>query len=292
LSLLCLPGYEAEVARRFATWLTGPAARDWDQLEFTGVAHDDPAMQLLIEHLSADGQLSDQRFDFQCWRTQLPPDWDSFLAGLSSSRRQRTRMLLRRSVDQGRIVLREVATAEDLAHAFPILVDLHQKRRQSLGQEGCFACPQFSDFHRDVSRRFLAAGKLRMLWLERAGQPIAVEYGFVGGDTVYYYQGGFDPAAADERPGWLCIGASLRRAIDEGYCAYDFLRGDESYKASWHAESRPMLQYRVFGRGSSGQLRRAAWWSTQSAKRFVRGCKAALAPKPSDQPAQNPLQNL
>ncbi len=233
LSLLCLPGYEEEVARQFVSWLTGPAARDWDQLEFTGVAHDDPAMPLLVEHLSADGQLSEQRLDCQCWRTQLPPDWASFLAGLSASRRQRTRMLLRRNVDQGRIVLRRVETAEDLAYAFPLLVDLHQKRRRSLGQEGCFACPQFSDFHRDVSRRFLAAGKLRMLWLELAGQPIAVEYGFVGGDTIYYYQGGFDPTAADEQPGWLCFSASLRLAIDEGYRAYDFLRGDESYKASW-----------------------------------------------------------
>jgi CelD/BcsL family acetyltransferase involved in cellulose biosynthesis len=118
-----------------------------------------------------------------------------------------------------------------------------------------------------------------MLSLELAGRPIAVEYGFVGNDTIYYYQGGFDPAASDERPGWLCFSVSLRRAIDEGYRAYDFLRGDESYKASWNAESQQMLKYRVFGRGPAAQLRRAAWYTKQGVKRLVRNCRSALRPK-------------
>ena len=279
LSLLCLPGHEGEVARHLASWLTDAAARDWDQLEFSGVAHDDGALPSLIEHLAADGQLTDQRLDCHCWRTELPADWEGFLAGLSSSRRQRTRTLLRRSIDSGRVALREVENVEDLEYAFPLLIDLHQKRRRSLGQAGCFANRQFTDFHREVSRAMLAAGTLRMLWLELAGHPIAVEYGFVGGKTIYYYQGGFDPAAADDRPGWLCFGASLRRAIEQGYQAFDFLRGDESYKGSWRADSQPMLQYRVFGRGTSAQVRRAAWHTTQSARRFVRGCRAALASK-------------
>ena len=71
---------------------------------------------------------------------------------------------------------------------------------------------------------------------------MAAEYGFVGDDTIYYYQGGFEPELADESPGWLSLAASLRLAIDQGYRSYDFLRGDESYKSSWRTVARPLVR--------------------------------------------------
>lgn len=280
LSLLCAQERAAEVAERLADWLCGPAAGAWDVLDFSGVAADDPAVRTLTERLRAAGLAVYVSAEVQCWRTQLAPAWDEFLQGLSTSRRHRIRTLLRRSLDEGQAVLHTVRTGEQLARVFPLLVDLHQQRRRSLGQVGCFADPRFAAFQQQVCREFLAAGRLRLLWLELAGQPIAAEYGLTGGDTVYYYLGGFDPAAAAAQPGWLALGASLRQAVAEGYRAFDFLRGDESYKASWRAEPRPLCHYRVFGRRPTAQLHRAAWRAGETARRLVRHCRLALGRKP------------
>ena len=98
----------------------------------------------------------------------------------------------------------------------------------------------------------MAAGKLRLSWLELDGAPIAIEYSFTGGDTVYYYQGGFDPAVSKLGPGWLMTALSMRAAIAEGYRYFDFLRGDEPYKASWNATPRPLVERRVAGRRPDG----------------------------------------
>ena len=65
---------------------------------------------------------------------------------------------------------------------------------------------------------------MRLRWLEYEGRPAAIEYSLTGGDTVYYYQSGLDPAMAEESPGWVALGATLRDAIAEGYRMYDFAR--------------------------------------------------------------------
>ncbi len=69
-------------------------------------------------------------------------------------------------------------SATELEAAWPILVDLHQRRRKSLGEPGCFASNSFYDFHRDVAERLLKRGQLRLSWLTLDGMPAAAEYHF------------------------------------------------------------------------------------------------------------------
>jgi CelD/BcsL family acetyltransferase involved in cellulose biosynthesis len=192
------------------------------------------------------------------------------LATLSKSRRERIRQLDRRCFTTGRAVLHEVKNAVELARCFTLLIDLHQRRRESLGQRGCFRSAAFTAFHRDLCEQMLEDGRLRMLWMEIEGRTAAVEYGIVGGDTVYYYQGGFDPDLADERPGWLSFSGSLHQAIDEGYRKFDFLRGDEQYKASWHAEPQPLVQVRVVGRRAAARARNVAWRTGECLRGWAR----------------------
>ena len=176
---------------------------------------------------------------------------------------------IRKLVDTGRIRLRRAETPADVSRAFEILVDLHQKRRGMLQQPGCFASPSFTAFHRELAEGFLAAGKLRLSWLELDDAPIAIEYSFTGGDTVYYYQGGFDPGVSQLGPGWLMSALSLRAAIAEGYRYFDFLRGDEPYKASWNATPRPLVERRVASRRPAARMRHAAWQTGEAVRRWA-----------------------
>ena len=48
---------------------------------------------------------------------------------------------------------------------------------------------------------------------------MAAEYSFAGGQTVFYYLGGFEPELADEQPGWLSLAQAIKRAIEDGFRA-------------------------------------------------------------------------
>ncbi len=270
LTLLARPEWETQVAEALADWLAGEAAADWDLVDLAGMPKDSSVMNVFRDRLRQRGHIVHQQPELNSWRLSLPNDWEHYLAGLSPSRRQRTRMLWRRNFETGRTKLLRVETPEELERAFAILVDLHQKRRASLAQAGCFSSGRFTSFHREVAARLLASGQLRLLWLELEGRPIAVEYGFSGGDTIYYYQGGFDPEFAADRPGWLAFAGSLNSAIAEGYRTFDFLRGDESYKHSWGAEPVALERWRIVARRPSAHVRHAAWRTGETVKRWAR----------------------
>jgi CelD/BcsL family acetyltransferase involved in cellulose biosynthesis len=265
LTILCPAELRPQVGRRLADWLATEGAAQWHLLDLTGVEEADAAIDCLGRRLAEYAHKVDRQFDLSCWRTALPDDWPQFLATLTKSRRERTRYLLRRAMDSGRGVVHRVETEDDLARGFDVLVDLHQKRRRSLSQAGCFTSRRFTEFHREVAGRFLASGKLRLLWTELDGRPMSADYGFVGGDTVYYYQSGFEPELSSESPGWISLAVSLKLAIEEGYRNFDFLRGDESYKTSWQAAARPLVHVRIVGRRARARARWAA----------SRGCVAA-----------------
>jgi CelD/BcsL family acetyltransferase involved in cellulose biosynthesis len=270
LTILCRDGFEAPVAHRLADWLATDAAGEWHLLDLGGVEESDATIRQFAERFEQHGHIVDTRAESNCWRTGLPSDWQQFLAGLTSSRRARTRALLRAAFENGPAVLHAVESPADLEHAFPILIDLHQKRRRSLSQPGCFASPRFTAFHREVAGRLLAAGHLRLMWTEWDSRPMSVDYGFVGGDTVYYYQGGFDPDLSAHSPGWLSNAVSLKRAIEQGYRSYDFLRGDESYKSSWQASVRPLVRLRIVGSQATARARYATWRGSETLKSWTR----------------------
>lgn len=269
-TVLCREDLVAPVAACLADWLAYDVAERWQMLDLAGVADADPVVAELGRQMAARGHVVDRRVDANTWSVELPADWDQYLSTLSRTRRERTRQLLRRLIDSGRAVVHQVRDSAELDRAFDVLIELHQRRRQSLDQPGCFASPRFTTFHRDVARQLLAAGQLRLRWIELDGHPIAAEYSLVGGTTVYYYQGGFEPDAANERPGWLAFATSLQSAINSGLHTFDFLRGDEAYKASWGAKPKPLVRVRIIGRQPAARARYATWRSSQTVKSWAR----------------------
>ncbi len=211
----------------------------WDLLELDGVDGEDGPVMRLLRHLEERGCSQDANPPVQTWRLALPDSWEAFLAMVSKGHRKKLRRADRELFATGRAVLRAVETCAQLEPALDTLIDLHQKRRQLLGEPGCFASIQFTNFHRDVARRLLLEGQLQMLLLDLDGKTAAVEYQIVGAGTTYIYQAGIDPQRLDEEPGHLITAATLKRAIQRGNRAVDFLRGDEPYKSHFRAEPRP-----------------------------------------------------
>lgn len=277
LSLFCAPGREAEVAAALADWLIAARAGDverrspsWERLEFEGIVASDETMRMLLERLAQCGAVIDRRRAESCWRVTLPGSWEAYLAALSKSHRKQLRRFERRLFATGRARLHAATSEEELGRAFEILVDLHRRRRESLGDRGRFHDRRFIEFHRDVARQFFADGTLQLCWLELDGRPIASEYQIVGGQTVYAYQSGIDPAALGQEPGRLATLAALQAAIAAGHRSYDLLRGNEAYKAHWRARPTPCIDVRVLpGRGADW-VRHGVWVARENVRTWAK----------------------
>jgi CelD/BcsL family acetyltransferase involved in cellulose biosynthesis len=268
VGLLAAHGMEEAVAGALASTLSEQA--DWDLLDFAGVDADDVATNALIDQLALTNAAVTRMEADRCWVIDLPPTWEEFLAMQSKSHRKQLRQMDARVLQSGRARWRLVESPAEFATAWSTLIDLHQRRRQSLGEPGCFASRTWAAFHWDVAQQLLAEGRLRLSVLELDGRPIAAEYHFVGAAATYAYQGGVDPDRLHDEPGQLSTICSIKRAIDEGQRQFDFLRGDEPYKAHWRATPRSTVRLVAIPSRTMPRLRHAVWSGVRQASRAAR----------------------
>jgi CelD/BcsL family acetyltransferase involved in cellulose biosynthesis len=275
LTILCREGCEEMVTLALADWLCPPEgsashAPLWQRLELGGIDQGDLPVSRLLERLEARGNLVHRRRRSSCWRVRLPADWDAYLATLSKSHRKQIRRLERHYFQTGRAQLHIARTPGELERGLERLAQLHQRRRESLGERGCFSSTQFAAFHRQTARRLLDSGSLRLVWLTVDGRTVAGEYQVLGDGVVYAYQSGIEPDALEHEPGRLITVATLRMAIAEGRRAFDFLRGDESYKAHWRALPRLTQDIRVVSLARGARLRHNLWLASDHVKSWIK----------------------
>jgi len=140
----------------------------------------------------------------------------------------------------------ESATSETLDELLTALFDLHAARWQMRGLPGVLADDVVQSFHRDVARRMLDAGALRMHAMRVNDRIAAVFYGFAHQGTVYYYLSGFDPALDRLSIGSILVAHAVEEAVREGATTFDFLRGAEEYKYAWGATDRVNRRRQLF----------------------------------------------
>ena len=270
LTVPAAQGLEDLVARALADWLAAARGPDaWDLLELTAIGSEDAAIGQLAERLEARGSLVHRRAGARCWRIGLPKSWDEYLATLSHGHRSELRRAERWLLASGRAVVHRVQRPEDLRRGLQVLVDLHQRRWHSLGQPGCFSSQRYAAFHSELLPELLARRELLLFWIELDGKPFVVEYLMVAGDTVYYYQGGLDVDRLGDSPGRLGIIVALRLAIDGGYRVFDFLRGDEPYKAHFRAKPHACPEIRAVSAVFPARVRHGIWLAGSNTKRWL-----------------------
>jgi CelD/BcsL family acetyltransferase involved in cellulose biosynthesis len=254
LSLICRPEDAETVATAVAEHLTEDCD-DWDCLELPAVDVGDAAIEHLVERLESRECLVASRVTGNTWQAVLPDAWDTYEQSLTANNRRSIRRLQKKVIATSRTERHVVTCGEDFEPIWKVFVDLHQRRRKSLGEPGCFASKVFHDFHHEVAQELLATGQLRMSWVDIDGSPAVAEYQYVGPTTNYSYQSGVDPDRMDLSPGHVGNFFAIQRAISEGCCSFDFLRGDEFYKTFWNAKPKPICDWCVFSNRRLARLR-------------------------------------
>jgi CelD/BcsL family acetyltransferase involved in cellulose biosynthesis len=276
LTILSATGKEEDVAEIVAEYLTEstPEARAdcprWDHLELTGVDYEDRPTEYLADSLRRRNCTVHRRSTVNCWRIDLPTEWEDYLASLSKKFRQEVRRLERRYFESGKAVMKSIEKIADLPRGLDLLIDLHQRRWQSLGEPGCYASSQYENFIREVSPLLMPQGQMQLQWLEIEGRPAAAEYQLIGGGAVYAYQTAIDPDCIADQPGKLNNLSSIRTSIEGGHRFYDFLRGDEPYKAHFRAAGRPSMEIRIIPDRAASKLRHKLWLTGSKVKRWLK----------------------
>ncbi|MBC8134851.1 MAG: GNAT family N-acetyltransferase [Fibrella sp.] len=235
LDIIAHPEHEQAVVHALLTWLAGDGRSfrlDVKQARPGGV---------LATHLSAaqtsvgDATVASITGE-ACPSASLPSTWDEYTRSLGKKRRANIGYYERNLQKHFKAVVFAVANTETIAEDTEAFFALHQRRWNARWLPGAFAHASARRFHYDMAQSLLAGGFLRLHTLTLDGRTEATLYCFHKGDTTYYYLGGFEPELARFSIGSVLTARAIRYAIEvDGAKAFDFLRGNESYKYAWGA---------------------------------------------------------
>lgn len=281
-SVATRPGSEVSVATVLADLIGNPSQhklfRDVDLFELEGHTENDPVMVALAEQLGRSGASVSIEEISATWKAELPDSWPEFENRISKSFRRKTKKATARLAMQD-VAATVAATREEMKSAWPIFVDLHQRRRNSLGEPGCFADSRFERFLYQATLALAETGHahINMTWLKN--RPMVTNLEFACGRDVYMYQTGLDPEHAGFEPGHLIFTWAIKNAIERGCHSFDFLRGDEPYKARWNAVRIPLMRTRIVPNRITSRLRNGLWNAGRSVRDWTRA-KPTVAIEP------------
>jgi CelD/BcsL family acetyltransferase involved in cellulose biosynthesis len=248
----------------------------WEEIAFSALDGLSPAVQRLEPAFHGRGFSCESKVASRCPYIALPKRWEDYLLALSSD----DRYMVKRSLRDferwaGKDSLIEVARGhEDLQRGSAILRQLHEHRWQAGGKEGVFGSPVFRRFHGMLMPVLLDQGELDLRWLSVHGEPVAVSYGIVNENRLYFYQGGrATTVPKGVRPGIVLHLHAIRAAIEAGRLEYDFLGGDARYKTQLATHTRPLAELRV----TRPSLPEAARAAVAAGRRLLRRSETSAA---------------
>ena len=199
----------------------------------------------------------------------LPETWGAFLQTLSRKRRAGLRRTIER-LEGLNIRFERVDSAAAVLEAMEELFRLHTARWRLAGISGAFRSKQRREFYMKAALSALQ-NKTLDLWTARIeGNIVAVELGFVTSGRRVALQSGFDPRFARLRVGAALEAHVIQAAILAGVREYDFLGGDQRFKAGWGAQLREYTSVKC-APGGAGSA-----WVRLSESKVVRSLRNTL----------------
>ena len=267
MSIVCRQDLVEPVAELMVSAVTSPAFQSRygriDLVELEGFASGERSVEQMIERLATANWRMERRTLENTWRVDLAGGWEGLRSGVRKSIRRKINRAQKRFKDpEFRFEMR--SDWSDIEPVWPEFVTLHQKRRNELGQPGCFADHRFENFLLEATRALADHGlaKMSVVWFQ--DRMLSTVLCFELGEGLGMYQSGTETELSHLEPGHLANAWTLRYAIDHGYRWFDYLRGDEPYKAQWGAVPTAVQRVRLWSPKLSTRLRRLAFSAGRS----------------------------
>ena len=246
---------DAEASRELFGRLLATRPR---QLAVSFLEEEDPARASLEQAADANGYRSVATTRLRSPYLDLPTDPDAVAQILNGKRRREMRRRRRQLEEQGEVQI-------DLAEEGGIEGLLEEGFRvESLGWKGERGTAIASDertrrFYSDVARWAEGRGWMRFGFLRVGGKPVAFDFAFEQGGSLYLIKTGFDPARRAQAPGLELRLASITKAAADGCRHYEFLGQPEPTKLEWTDRCRHRVRVQAFRPSVGGTVDRWLW---------------------------------
>ena len=286
LDMLAAPGRETDVR---AAVLEALGELSWDLCDLDGLWRESPTAHFLAQRFpnargvsasraglgGVEAQvLRDARLRFVCPHIPLTGTYEEFLSALGrrENLRRREKWLYR----QPGVSVEVARTPEEARIAVERFLELHRARWSVEGGSDGLSDERHEAFHRIAVRMLAERGWLRLYTLFAARRPVASVYGVVHKRKFLYYQSGYDPAWRSKSVGLVLLARTVQDAYAERVAEFDFLRGNETYKAEWARSDRWTIQLRLW-RGTLGKAARAGQKAALFARESIKAAMPAAA---------------
>ncbi|HEY9085684.1 MAG TPA: GNAT family N-acetyltransferase [Candidatus Tyrphobacter sp.] len=233
----------------------------WDVLRARSVR--DPRVRALVTRLG-EGKVVTREEGTPCHVVPLPSSWDEYLAQ-NRNGKQALRYALRRRNAWAEASFTD-ADSSTIERDVEALLRLHKVRWKS----------NLPKARRTYGRLFLEAHargccRVGVLWSEEK-KPLAAQAAFIDPERRSWgiYMLAYDTSVSKHSPGIGMLMRGIERAISERFEEYDFLRGDEAYKARFGSEVRWLENFTIRRRSRRVRFAESAWTHALRAKRVVR----------------------
>lgn len=274
LSILCAASSAETIGREMGHWLADHANSSddrWSYLDLDGIISGDRAMIGLSRGLSEGGVWIDIQSRMHTWFKETTGTLEDHLAALGRSRRRTARRLLKQLEQSPELSCELVSCESDLASSLDLMIDLHQRRWNSVGQPGSYAEPTFREFIHAAALEFFRRDRLRLCSLKLHDQIIASSLQMVADDqSLAIYSTGVDLSHAEIEPGNLLNMLTMQHAYANSLPGIDYLRGDEPYKAQLQATPRRIARMLATPPTPRGRIQHTAWRSAFEVTQWIR----------------------
>lgn len=234
LDVFCRRGREREVAEALYDFLMGEGKQSWDIMHLQDI----PAGALFLLHflkkIQAEGKYAEIAYSSYCPVANLRGAEDGFPVNISLRRKKRFKQelaILSREANVEHAVIKgeKPDSFEEFFRLYEGKGGLPGKNLRSILQGFSNRCNGDSPIQIDM--------------LSVNGQAVAALLHLQYKDTIAIYLMAVDKEFNPKISlGNLLVGKCIKNSIDEGYDAYDFLKGEENYKFHWATGGRCTMQ--------------------------------------------------
>ncbi|WP_258604066.1 GNAT family N-acetyltransferase [Mesorhizobium sp. AR10] len=239
--IVCAPGSADRAIPALAKHLT---RMNWAKLHLENLRMSEPRRRLLLKNLD-DKRLEAQQMrrvnkadnidNCICPSLDLPGDWETYLEQKTSSNtRQKIRRFLRKldGSNEFRITHADASTIDR-----DIGIILEMWRIKWAARKGNLL-PSLIRSNRRLFKDAFESGTLFLPILWQGDKPLGGLAFLVDSvkKAMFFHLAGRDETANDIPSGLVLHAYCIRRAIEQGFRSYDFLRGNEPYKYSFGVE--------------------------------------------------------
>ena len=191
----------------------------------------------VLEDETVDWKLPRKPVSTEPFKT-LPQSFARLLGEFKRKKRYNLRAMVQKALESGGELL---VSNDNSTHSIFLesLFSLHQKRSAERALESSFKGSRVEKLHRQLLEE---KDGVRFYGLRLNHRLVAVIYGFEFCKRFFYYQVAHDPDYNDLSPGSVLLFLVIEDCCSRGVTEFNFLQGNEGYKAIWTHESRILYQ--------------------------------------------------